>query len=1186
MGDPRESDRDPPSSARAGPRMTLPGVGEPQANGSAQHDPEARYRALFERVPVGLYRSTPDGRILEANPALAEMLGYPSPAALMAIPAQDLYPDPAAREAWLARLEESGELTTEFEHLRADGTSIWVLDTARAVRGAGGEILYHEGMQQDVTKRKRMESALRENEARFRRLAENAPDVMYRYRLKPTRGHEYVSPAVTDMLGYSPAEHYANPDLWLAMVHPDDRAKLEESRWTPGGHPRLMRWIRKDGSIVWTEQRQVAILDEAGELVAIEGVDRDVTDRERAREHTERYARQQASVAELGRLAIAGRDPADLCREAVKLASETLGVAICVVVATPPDSPAVRLRAGVGVPAELVGAELGAPPPDSLLARTLANEVSVSVGNGSTEGLAPALPWERPGVGAASVLIGNRPSCRGAIMVYDERPRLFAAGEIRFLEGLANVLCEATRRKGAEDALRESEERFRGLYEGVPAGIYRATPDGKILDANPAMVRMLGFADRQSLLAVDARTLWADPADRARWAAQLQERGEISDQEIALRRWDGTLLWARDTSHVVRDSNGTIVAFEGIREDVTAAKAARDAAAETAEKLQALFDSSPVAILSLDLQNRVTGWNRTAEELFGWRAEEILGRPYPLVPEDGVEEHLEAWKAIRSGETFRNLAMTRLRKDGTPVSVLLSAAPLRDPSGEISGAMGALLDVSEQREVEDAVRKQRILLEQAEAIADIGSWELDVRTEALIWSSQLYRMFGLEPGAIEPTGQAFIERIHPDDRSRVAALIFEGIRSREAFGYECRIVRPDGSIRRVRAENRLLFDDDGEPVKVFGIGHDITEQLEREEQIRFQATILDEVLSAVVGTDLDGRITYCNNFTQELLGWPAAELVGRSLYELFSPDGNEEAFRQIGESVQEQGHWGGDLTCRRADGSEVPLQTSILLIRGLDGTPIGMAGVGIDISERLEAQRALQASFAELEHADGRRRQLLASLVRAQEEERRRIAEDIHDDTIQVMTAAGIRLGILRRQLPETEGNDRVRVVEETVEAAIARLRGLIFALRPPSLDREGLAAAIDVYLHEAAPGLIPDASFENQLDTEPSLETRAILYRIFQEAITNVRKHASAHTVSIRLAEDPGGYRLTIQDDGRGFDPAMAQEASPGHLGLLSMRERAELAGGRLRLESAPGEGTRLEAWLPRDVPSDGEQS
>jgi PAS domain S-box-containing protein len=244
------------------------------------------------------------------------------------------------------------------------------------------------------------------------------------------------------------------------------------------------------------------------------------------------------------------------------------------------------------------------------------------------------------------------------------------------------------------------------------------------------------------------------------------------------------------------------------------------------------------------------------------------------------------------------------------------------------------------------------------------------------------------------------------------------------------------------------------------------------------------------------------------------------------------------------------------------------------GRPLRLIGVEYDVTDLKRAQADLNRTIEALRETDAQRRRLLARLVEVQEGERSRIAADFHDDTIQVMTAVGMRLEALRGRLQDEEDQARVQSLEEGVTHAVARLRNLLFELRPRALDREGLVAAIRVYLSHG--GKHDGASYQvhSELLEEPPLETRVVLYRAAQEALANARKHAEATNVRIELRQPNDGYLVRIVDDGTGF--TSTGEGEPGHLGLVAMRDRVEMAGGWLRIDSAEGRGTTVEFWVP----------
>lgn len=263
----------------------------------------------------------------------------------------------------------------------------------------------------------------------------------------------------------------------------------------------------------------------------------------------------------------------------------------------------------------------------------------------------------------------------------------------------------------------------------------------------------------------------------------------------------------------------------------------------------------------------------------------------------------------------------------------------------------------------------------------------------------------------------------------------------------------------------------------------------------------------------------------------------------------------------------------RADGREVWIRDEAVLVRDDDGGPLYWRGIMYDVTERRRAEERLRRSLEILRRTMEDRRRLLMRLEGAQEEERRRIASDIHDDSIQAISAADLRAQGLARRIEDPDLRREAEALRDMLHEAVIRLRHLLFELRPPSLDREGLVPALRSYIA----GLEgPEMVVEDALADEPPPDIRALLFRIGQEAVTNACKHASASRVVISLASAEGGVRLRVIDDGVGFDTRAQAEPVPGHIGLPTMIERAELAGGRCRIEGSPGFGTTVEAWLP----------
>jgi signal transduction histidine kinase len=232
-----------------------------------------------------------------------------------------------------------------------------------------------------------------------------------------------------------------------------------------------------------------------------------------------------------------------------------------------------------------------------------------------------------------------------------------------------------------------------------------------------------------------------------------------------------------------------------------------------------------------------------------------------------------------------------------------------------------------------------------------------------------------------------------------------------------------------------------------------------------------------------------------------------------------------------------------------------------------------------ERTTELSDSLRSLRLVEDARRKLVGQLVHAQEEERVRIAEDIHDDPVQKVVAASMRLQLIRKQVQDPDVRASLDKLLDSIRASIFSLRHMIFELHPSVLEHEGLAPA----LREHMAKLESELEFEVQDDFEeqPSGEARVLLFRIAQEALANAHKHARAQRVEVHLSQDDGGFKVEIRDDGVGFTPPQRLSSAPGHLGLSSMRERAELAGGWCQVRSLPDCGTTVQFWLPATSPT-----
>jgi signal transduction histidine kinase len=238
-----------------------------------------------------------------------------------------------------------------------------------------------------------------------------------------------------------------------------------------------------------------------------------------------------------------------------------------------------------------------------------------------------------------------------------------------------------------------------------------------------------------------------------------------------------------------------------------------------------------------------------------------------------------------------------------------------------------------------------------------------------------------------------------------------------------------------------------------------------------------------------------------------------------------------------------------------------------------------DITSQQRAQFVLELGLDVLHAADREREALLGHLIRAQEDERARIAAGIHDDTIQVLSAASLLVQQLRLRLREPGQLQILARLERTLALSTARLRQLIFDLRPAVASTHAITATLRACLDQ----MHADTGISYHLDdtaTTPATGTATmVIYRTAREALTNIQKHAAATTVRVQLLDLAHGLLVRITDNGIGYSPADVEDRA-GHLGLILMRERVHTAGGWCRTESAPGAGTTVEFWVPLTPP------
>ncbi len=359
---------------------------------------------------------------------------------------------------------------------------------------------------------------------------------------------------------------------------------------------------------------------------------------------------------------------------------------------------------------------------------------------------------------------------------------------------------------------------------------------------------------------------------------------------------------------------------------------------------------------------------------------------------------------------------------------------------------------------------------------------------------------------------------------------------------------------------------------------DVTSRKVAQRSLTRNQELLRDVVSGmpdpVVVKDVDGRYLLANQAAAQMMGHSVKEVIGRNDALLLPADEAAETIRGDTAVMASGQPRSFEDTAVDADGSLRTYLTLKFPRRAVSGKVSGVVGVSRDITARKHVEEELQRGLELLEASNDHRTRLLQKVVTVQEEERRRIATDLHDDTVQSLVALGMRLDLAARKLSDPLIRQEVTDAASTSRRVVARLRHLMFELRPPDFGTRSLAETLLPHLKavEAADGI--EFHVEDRMIDEPPLETRLVIYRAVQEAIANVHKHAHAKHVRVALETRGDGIEVTVTDDGRGFTPADPYE--PGHFGLISMRERMELVGGWCRIDSHPDRGTTVMLHAP----------
>ena len=678
----------------------------------ALREAEENYRSIYENAIEGIFQTTPEGRYLSANPALARMLGYSSPEELISSISdlgRQMCVRPESRLELKRRLEAEGQVRGfENQICRKDGRTIWISVNAHIVRDADGKVLYYEGTSQDITERKRVEHALRESEARLAMLAHAVESTAEMICITDMEDRfTFANPAFLKGYGYTEAEILGKTPAILFSPQNPPTLLAEILRGTrAGGWNGEVIDRRKDGTDFPISLGTSQIRNSDGQVVGLIGVARDITERKRAE-------RQITALGTLSHRLSSATTPNVAAEIIMDTASNLIGW----------DAGYVDLYASGGDKTNLVllmdtigGKRVAVEPPASIVDPTplmqLVTREGAKLVNLSGDLLAGlGVPFGDTGRRSASkmyVPIRSGGQTLGVLSIQSYRPNAYSEQDLELLQALAERCGDALQRIEMTEALREAEANYRGIFENATEGIFQSTPEGRLLSANPALARMFGYETAAELIlnASDiGEQAYVRPERREELRQLLESEGKVRGFEGECYRKDRTRFWISINGHVVRDADGRILYHEGTAQDVTERKRSEAVLKESEERFRTLFESAPIGMALHDARGRYVQTNQAYQRMLGFANEELRQLSVRRITHpDDVLEGQRFFEEFREGTREQYQREKRyLHKDGHLVWAHASASALRNSKGELIYIISMVEDITERKQLEQEV---------------------------------------------------------------------------------------------------------------------------------------------------------------------------------------------------------------------------------------------------------------------------------------------------------------------------------------------------------------------------------------------------------------------------------------------------------------------------------------------------
>jgi PAS domain S-box-containing protein len=669
------------------------------------------------------------------------------------------------------------------------------------------------------------------------------------------------------------------------------------------------------------------------------------------------------------------------------------------------------------------------------------------------------------------------------------------------------------------------------------------------------------------------------------------ENGLPYEVEFRMTRSNGTLRWTQARGQCHFDSEGRPVRIIGIDIDIADRKLAEQQLQDAEKQYADFYDHAPDLLFSIDAKTaKVLRCNQTTCKALGYRKDQIVGRQvFELYHPDSRNEARRAFQLFLQVGHVHNVELQLRREDGSCIDISLSATAVYD-GAEIVSSRSICRDITDlkrtQRALQESEAQAKARAEELTAILDampaLTFIAHDPACQRMTSSRAAYELMKLPPGANSSKTALPSERPdHFEVTKNGKPLLPEELPIQKAAATgqsvrdtELRLEFDDGTWRDLFGHAVPLLDGGGRVRGAVGAFVDVTAWKKAEEAVRRSEgrlrRFVDANLIGIATSTLDGGIVEANDIFLNMLGYSRDEFfAGKLNWQSITPPEFHERGRQAIEELKQTGVFKSfEEDYLRKDGSRIPV---LIGAAAMTQSPLEWMCFVVDMTEHKRVK--------ELKARGRAQRELLQHEMLAREEERRRIARELHDESGQMLASllAGLRLIQDANNLKAAK--TQAKTLKKIAVQAIDDLGRLSRGLHPFALDDHGLVVALNSYADEYGKlhGIEVRISIVG-LDTRRlSRPLEIALYRITQEALTNVSKHAQAQVAEISLKAGTEFLDFTISDNGRGFDPErIITHSSDKHLGLQGMRERASMLGGEFTVQSRIGGGTMKTFRIP----------